>query len=57
MPKGGFKYAEDPRLNRDLLVNWFKKRGGSLNADDFSSEDNRRWHFSESFVAQCQDGV
>jgi 5'-nucleotidase len=57
MPDGGYQYAHDPRMNRDLLVEWFKKRGGSLTAEDFSSEDNRRWNFSESFVTQCQNGV
>jgi 2',3'-cyclic-nucleotide 2'-phosphodiesterase (5'-nucleotidase family) len=58
MPEGGFEFDDDPRLNRDLLVNWFRKRSGSsLSAEEFSSEDNRRWNFSESFVAQCQHGV
>jgi hypothetical protein len=57
MPAGGFDYPYDSRLTRDLLVAWFKKRGGSLRAGDFSSETARRWNFSESFVSQCQDGV
>ena len=56
MPDGGFQFADDPRMNRDLLVSWFKKHSGSLKAEDFSSEDSRRWNFSESFVAQFQDG-
>ena len=55
-PDGGYQYEDDPRLNRDLLVNWFKKHGGSLSADDFRNEAPR-WNFSESFVAQCQNGV
>jgi len=54
MPEGGYEFADDPRLTRDLLVNWFRKRSGSLTAEDFRSEDKRRWHFSESFVAQCR---
>ena len=54
MPEGGFQYADDPRLNRDLLVSWFKNRGGSLNANDFSSAASPRWNFSESFLAQCR---
>lgn len=57
MPEGGFVYPYDPRLTRDLLVQWFKKRGGNLSADDFSSEAEPRWNFSESFVAECQNGV
>jgi len=57
VPEGGFRYEDDPRFNRDLLVAWFKKRGGSLTAEEFSSEANPRWNFSESFVTQCQNGV
>jgi 5'-nucleotidase len=57
MPEDGFVYPYDPRLTRDLLVQWFKKRGGSLSAEDFSSASEPRWNFSESFVAECQDGV
>jgi hypothetical protein len=58
MPEGGYEFANDPRFTRALLVNWFKKRSGSsLTAEEFSSEDNRRWNFSESFVTQCQEGV
>ena len=58
MPQGGYEFADDPRFTRDLLVNWFRKRSGSsLTVEQFSSEDKRRWNFSESFVAQCQNGV
>jgi len=57
MPPGGFQYAEDPRLTRDLLVQWFRRQGGSLSAEDFSTEAEPRWNFTESFVAQCQHGV
>ena len=57
MPEGGFDYGEDARFNRDLIVEWFRKRGGTLTAREFSGEDNRRWNFSESFVAQCQNGI
>lgn len=56
-PKGGFQYEEDPRFSRDLIVEWFKKRSGTLTAREFSGEDNRRWNFSDSFVTQCQNGV
>ncbi len=57
MPEGGYEFADDPRFTRDLLVNWFRKRSGRLTAEEFNSEDNRRWNFSDSFVAQCQNGV
>jgi 5'-nucleotidase len=57
MPTGGFQYADDPRLTRDLLIDWFRKRGGRLSAEDFSTEAKPRWNFTESFVAQCQHGI
>jgi len=57
MPPGGFQYADDPRLTRDLLVEWFRKRGGSLSAADFSTEAEPRWNFTDSFIAQCQHGI
>jgi hypothetical protein len=57
MPEGGYQFTDDPRFNRDLIVEWFRKRGGTLSAREFSSDDQRRWTFSDSFVTQCQNGV
>jgi hypothetical protein len=58
MPDGGYQYVPDSRMNRDLIVEWFRKRGGSLSHREYvSNEANRRWNFSESFVTQCQNGV
>ena len=53
VPEGGFDAIDDPRLTRDLLIEWFRTRGGSLNAGDFSTAANPRWNFTESFAAQC----
>ncbi|MGI9221342.1 MAG: 5'-nucleotidase C-terminal domain-containing protein [Woeseiaceae bacterium] len=58
MPAGGYQYEPDSRMNRDLIVSWLRKRGGSLSHRDYEiTETNRRWNFSDSFVAQCQNGV
>lgn len=58
MPEGGYQFEPDARMNRDLIVSWLKKRGGSLSHRDYElTETNRRWNFSDSFVAQCQHGV
>ncbi len=54
MPDGGYQYADDPRMNRDLIVAWFKNRGGSLNAADYGSPSKQRWNYSESAARQCQ---
>ena len=48
MPAGGFEYADNMPLSRDLLVQWFKKRGGHITAADFDSETRRRWNIAES---------
>ena len=53
MPPGGFDYVDDPRLTRDLLVEWFRQRGGSLSAEDFNTAAAPRWNFTESFEAEC----
>jgi 5'-nucleotidase len=57
VPPGGFQYVDDPRFTRDLLIDWFRRRGGRLSAADFSTEAKPRWNFTESFVAQCQHGI
>jgi hypothetical protein len=56
MPEGGYQYADDPRLTRDLLVQWFRKRGGNLSAAEFNTAARPRWNFSESFATQCEIG-
>ncbi len=50
MPADGFEYEDSSVLTRDLLVQWFKERGGHITAADFDSAASRRWNFSESCV-------
>jgi 5'-nucleotidase len=50
MPTDGFEYEDDAVLTRDLLVQWFKERGGHIAATDFNSEASRRWNFTDSCV-------
>ena len=58
MPEGGFEFETDGRMNRDLIISWLKKRGGSLSHREYEiTETNRRWNFADSFVAECQNGV
>ena len=41
-----------------VIGDWLKKRGGSLSHREYEiTETNRRWNFSDSFVAECQNGV
>ena len=54
MPEGGFQFETDGRMNRDLIISWLKKRGGSLSQREYEvTETNRRWNFDDSFVAEC----
>ena len=57
IPEGGFRFDFDERLIRDLLVRWFRNRGGHLDAKQFESGTDRRWNLPELFVTQCQDRV
>jgi 5'-nucleotidase len=43
MPSGGFPVAADAPVARDLIVEWFRRRGGHLRADQFVDAVNPRW--------------
>jgi 2',3'-cyclic-nucleotide 2'-phosphodiesterase/3'-nucleotidase len=53
MPAGGFDFADDPRLVRDVVANWLRQRGGSLNSDQFESTEQRRWNLPDLVPASC----
>jgi 5'-nucleotidase len=53
MPADGFDYDDDPRSVRDVVANWLRARGGSLNAADFHTEADRRWNLPEFIPATC----
>jgi len=53
MPDGGYEYSNDPRLTRDVVANWLRAHGGSLNAADFQTEADRRWNLSDSIPVSC----
>ena len=52
-PEGGYEYADDPRLTRDVVANWLRARGGSLKAAEFQNAANRRWNLPRSVPATC----
>ncbi len=54
MPASGFIYEDDPRLIRDVIADWFRKRGGRLNAADYARDRAPRWTMTESFPAACR---
>ena len=53
IPDGGFVYDEDPRLVRDVIANWLRRRGGSLHADDFRNDQGRRWNLPDELPVNC----
>ena len=53
MPADGFDYDDDPRLTRDVVADWLRAHGGSLNAADFQTETDRRWNLPDSLPASC----
>jgi len=54
IPTGGFDIPYGTPMVRDMLVNWFKERGGRIHADDFFDPDNRRWNRPDPMPPECR---
>jgi len=52
-PEGGFAIPNGTPLVRDTLVEWFKRRGGSMNAAEFRDPENLRWNFPDPLPSDC----
>jgi len=53
MPEGGFEIPYTTPLVRDILVEWFRNRGGSMNAAQFRDPDNLRWNLPDPLPEDC----
>jgi len=53
IPEGGFELSSGTPLFRDTLVEWFKNRGGSMNAAEFRDPDNLRWNLPDPLPEDC----
>jgi len=53
IPEGGFEIERGIPLVRDTLVEWFRNRGGSLNAAQFLDPDNLRWNLPDPLPDNC----
>jgi 5'-nucleotidase len=53
MPEGGFDVPYGTPLVRDTLVEWFKQRGGTMNASEFYDSDNLRWNLPDPLPESC----
>jgi 5'-nucleotidase len=54
MPAGGYDLQLDGPLSRDLVIAWLQQRGGSINASDFSTDDNPKWTMPDSLDKECR---
>ncbi|MFK8031367.1 MAG: bifunctional UDP-sugar hydrolase/5'-nucleotidase [Gammaproteobacteria bacterium] len=54
LPENGFAYPSDTPLARDMVVKWLTEKGGTLTADQFLGEQNRRWHMPDSIPSDCK---
>ena len=52
-PDGGFQYADDPRLIRDVVANWLRKRGGRLEANRYREANGGRWNLPDPLPPSC----
>jgi len=53
MPENGYEYDSDPRLVREVVADWLRAHGGSLNAAEFQNARSPRWNMPESIPATC----
>ena len=53
IPESGFDIDNNTPLTRDVLVEWFRAKAGSLNPDDFLTTDRPRWNLPDSLPASC----
>ena len=54
MPAGGYDLQLDGPLSRDLMIAWLQQRGGSINASDFSTDNNPKWSVPDSLDKECR---
>ena len=52
-PEGGFNIPSGKPLVRDILVEWFKRRGGTMNAGEFRDPENLRWNLPDPLPEVC----
>jgi 5'-nucleotidase len=53
IPEAGYVIDEQQPLTRDVLVDWFRRQGGSMNPEDFSTSGKPKWNLPESLPRSC----
>jgi len=57
IPEGGFEISNGTPLVRDTLVEWFRRRGGRMNAAEFRDPENLRWNLPDPLPGDCSFSV
>lgn len=52
-PDGGFEIPHGTPLVRDTLVQWFRDRGGRINAAEFLDASEPRWNLPDELPESC----
>lgn len=53
IPDGGFDTTGDWPLARDVIIEWFAKHGGKMNAEQFLDVDKKRWNLPNDLEKNC----
>ena len=53
-PPGGFPMADDTPIARDLIADWFRKRGGRMRAAQFEDAATPRWTYPGTLPVSCR---
>ncbi len=54
IPEGGYVIDDSLPLTRDIFIEWLSDTGGSINAEDFDTTDNRKWSRPENLDPECR---
>jgi 5'-nucleotidase len=54
MPPGGFSAAEDLPVVRDVVVDWLRRRGGTLREYELINSNEPRWQYPGQLPLRCR---
>lgn len=53
IPRSGFDIDDNLPLTRDVLLAWFRGKGGSLNPEDYLTTENPKWNVPDLLPNTC----
>jgi len=54
MPTGGFALQPGAPFARDLIIEWLRNHGGTIDASDFLTTENPKWNMPETLDSECR---